>query len=120
MDKKFLKKIWDSVWEKGLTELEIQKRYYIRLDKELIGEERTYLKTVQRKIDLLEIESPFKNLLQDRTNTYNNDNISLGLKNTRIEGDGTEWIIVKDKNGNLFKRALGSDEKIYLPNTNKR
>ena len=52
--------------------------------------------------------------------TYNNNKISSGLTSTRNEGDGTEWIIEKDNKGNLFKRALGSDERIYLPNTNKR
>ena len=52
MEKKFLKKIWDSVWEKGLTELEIQKRYYIRQDKELIGEMFLAAKEIAKKLKI--------------------------------------------------------------------
>ena len=38
----------------------------------------------------------------------------MELKATRTEGDGTEWIIEKDKEGKLFRRAIGSDEKFFL------
>ena len=46
----------------------------------------------------------------------NGDGSQLGLSNHRYEGDGTEWIIEKDEKGNVYKRAIGSDEKIYLGN----
>ena len=42
------------------------------------------------------------------------DGSQLGLSNHRYEGDGTEWIIEKDKEGKLFRRAIGSDEKFFL------
>ena len=44
----------------------------------------------------------------------NRSDLPIELKDTRTEGDGTEWIIEKDNRGKLFKRAIGSHEKIYL------
>ena len=29
-------------------------------------------------------------------------------------GDGTEWLIEKDETGKVYKRAIGSDERIYI------
>jgi hypothetical protein len=94
--KKNLIKVWNSVWEEGLAELEVQKRYFDKLDKKLKGEDRFYLKAIKTKIDELE----------------------KGLQNFRTNGDGTEWLIEKDKTGKVYKRAIGSDERIYI-NSNK-
>tara|TARA_Y100000114_G_scaffold153900_1_gene174832 strand:+ start:398 stop:661 length:264 start_codon:yes stop_codon:yes gene_type:complete len=44
----------------------------------------------------------------------NGDGSQLGLSNNRYEGDGTEWIIEKDKDGKVYKRAIGSDIKILV------
>jgi len=38
----------------------------------------------------------------------------LGLSNPRYEGDGTEWIIEKDEDGKVYKRAIGSGIKILV------
>ena len=57
---------------------------------------------------------PFSNLLEKREDGQNRSNLPIELKDARTEGDGTEWIIEKDKKGKLFKRAIGSHEKIYL------
>jgi len=114
LDKDFLKKIWDSVWEENLSEIEVQKKYFAKLDKELKGEDRFHLTTLRRKIDELEMNIPFSNLLATRVESLNKNNRSVELKDTRTEGDGTEWIIEKDKEGKLFKRAIGSDEKFFL------
>ena len=46
----------------------------------------------------------------------NGDGSQLGLSNHRYEGDGTEWIIEKDEDGKVYKRAIGSDIKILLSN----
>ena len=44
----------------------------------------------------------------------NGDGAQLGLSNHRYEGDGTEWIIEKDGDGKVYKRAIGSGIKILL------
>ena len=114
LDKDFLKKIWDSVWEEKLSEIEVQKKYFAKLDKELKGEDRFHLIAVRRKIDELEMKIPFSNLLAKKVEILNKNNRPMELKDTRTEGDGTEWIIEKDKEGKLFRRAIGSDEKFFL------
>ena len=114
IDKDFLKKIWDSVWEEKLSEIEVQKKYFAKLDKELKGDDRFHLIAVRRKIDELEMKIPFSNLLAKRVDSLNKNNRPMELKDTRTEGDGTEWIIEKDKEGKLFKRAIGSNEKFFL------
>ena len=92
INKEYLIEVWNSVWEEGLTELEVQKRYFTKLDKKLKGEDRVHLMAIKTKIDELE----------------------NGLQTSRNEGDGTEWLIEADENGKIFKRAIGSDEKIYI------
>jgi len=114
LGKEYLKKIWDSVWEENLSEIEVQRKYFAKLDKELKGEDRFHLIAVGRKIDELEMNIPFSNLLEKREDGKNRSNLPIELKDARTEGDGTEWIIEKDKKGKLFKRAIGSHEKIYL------
>ena len=61
LDKEYLKKIWDSVWEENLSEIEVQRKYFAKLDKELKGEDRFHLIAVGRKIDELEMNLPFSN-----------------------------------------------------------
>ena len=114
LGKEYLKKIWDSVWEENLSEMEVQRKYFAKLDKELKGEDRFHLIAVGKKIDELEMNIPFSNLLEKREDGQNRSNLPIELKDARTEGDGTEWIIEKDKKGKLFKRAIGSHEKIYL------
>ena len=43
IDKEYLKEVWNSVWEEGLSELEVHKRYYTKLDKKLKGDDRFQL-----------------------------------------------------------------------------
>tara|TARA_B000000565_G_C23531014_1_gene279776 strand:+ start:209 stop:508 length:300 start_codon:yes stop_codon:yes gene_type:complete len=95
INKKYLIEVWNSVWEEGLTELEVQKRYFTKLDKKLKGEDRFHLRAIKTKIDELE----------------------NGLQNFRTDGDGTEWLIEKDETGKVYKRAIGSDAKIYINNS---
>ena len=114
IDKDYLKELWNSVWEKGLTELEVQQRYFAKLDKELKGEDRFHLLAIKRKIDEMETDAPFKVLLS-KMKQSNSEGVNIGRsENLRSEGDGTEWILETDKNGKVFKRAIGSDEKIYI------
>ena len=116
LNKDYLKKVWNSVWEDNLSELEVQKRYFAKLDKELEGEDRFHLMAIKRKIDELEMKITFTDLLGKTINGHGKSNRSIGLQDTRTEGDGTEWIIEKDEKGKLFKRAIGSEERIYLEN----
>ncbi len=114
LDKNYLKKVWDSVWEEDLSELEVQKLYFAKLDKELKGQDRFHLMAVGRKINELEMNVPFTKLLSNKIKAQEKNNRSIGLQDVRAEGDGTEWIIEKDQKGNLYKRVIGSEEKIYL------
>ena len=114
LNKDYLKQIWDSVWEEGSTELDMQKRYFDKLNQKLKGEDRYYLETLQRKVQELEIKATFEGYLSGAINPENeNDNLPK-FESPRNGGDGTEWVIEKDENGNLFKRAIGSKEKIYI------
>ena len=114
INKDYLKEVWNSVWEEGLTELEVQQRYFYKLNKELKGEDRFHLMAIKRKIDEMEINAPFEGLLSKIKQSRSKDVNIVGSQNSRSEGDGTEWILEKDKNGKVFKRAIGSDEKIYI------
>ena len=114
INKDYLKEVWNSVWEEGLTELEVQQRYFSKLNKELKGEDRFHLMAIKRKIDEMEINAPFEGLLSKMKQSRSKDVNIVGSQNSRSEGDGTEWILEKDKNGKVFKRAIGSDEKIYI------
>ena len=114
INKDYLKEVWNSVWEEGLTELEVQQRYFSKLNKELKGEDRFHLIAIERTIDEMEINAPFEGLLSKMKQSRSKDVNIVGSQNSRSEGDGTEWILEKDKNGKVFKRAIGSDEKVYI------
>ena len=63
IDTNYLNRVLDSVSEEGLTELEIQRRYYAKLDKELKGKDRIHLMKVLDKIDELELNKDFVEVL---------------------------------------------------------
>ena len=54
MDKQYLKNVWNSVWEKGLTEQEVQKLYFEKLEKKLKGEDRYMLKMLKYEMKIKE------------------------------------------------------------------
>ena len=114
LNKDYLKQIWDSVWEEGIPELDMQKRYFAKLNQILKGEDRYYLENLQRKIQELEIKATFEDYLSGAINPKDENKNLPESESPRNEGDGTEWVIDKDENGNLFKRAIGSKEKIYI------
>ena len=119
MKKDYLKKVWDSIWEEGLTKVQLYKKYYDKLNTELKGNDRFHLKSIRRKIDELEMEVPFSDLLTKSMHTNDKSKITMDAKNYRTEGDGTEWIVERDGDGNIFKRKLGSKEKIYIENKSR-
>ena len=57
MDKQYLKNVWNSVWEEGLTEQEVQKLYFEKLEKKLKGEDRYMLKMLKYE---MKIKDEFK------------------------------------------------------------
>ena len=83
INKKYLIEVWNSVWEKGLTELEVQKRYFTKLDKKLKGEDRFHLMAIKTKID--ELENGLQTLLMILIKSHRNFS-KLPMKNKR--GDG--------------------------------
>ena len=114
LKKEYLKKIWDSVWEDGLTELDVQKRYFNKLDKELKGQDRFYLKTLQRQIQGFEMKASLDRLLENSIKPETENENFYEFENPRTQGDGTEWIIERDQDGNLYKRVLGSNRKVFI------
>ena len=62
----YLNKVLDSVSEEGLTELEIQRRYYAKLDKELKGKDRIHLMKILDNIDELELDEDFIEVLTSK------------------------------------------------------
>ena len=54
MDKQYLKEVWNSVWEEGLTEQEVQKLYFEKLEKKLKGEDRYMLKMLKHEMKIKE------------------------------------------------------------------
>ena len=54
MDREYLKDVWNSVWEEGLTEQEVQKLYFEKLEKELKGEDRYMLKMLKHEMKIKE------------------------------------------------------------------
>ena len=67
IDTNYLNRVLDSVSEKGLTELEIQRRYYAKLDKELKGKDRIHLMKILDKIDELELDEDFVEVLTSKS-----------------------------------------------------
>ena len=61
MDKQYLKEVWNSVWEEGLTEQEVQKLYFEKLEKELKVEDRYMLKMLKYE---MKIKEEFRKNLQ--------------------------------------------------------
>ncbi len=62
----YLNKVLDSVSEEGLTELQIQRRYYAKLDDELKGKDRIHLMKIFNKIDELELDEDFVEILTSK------------------------------------------------------
>ena len=54
MDKQYLKEVWNSVWEEGLTEQEVQKLYFEKLENKLKGEYRYMLKMLKYEMKIKE------------------------------------------------------------------
>ena len=57
IDQEYLWEVLNFVWEDGLTELEVQRKYFSILEKELKGEDRLYLETVYKTIEELELKN---------------------------------------------------------------
>ena len=60
MEKQYLKSVWNSVWEERLTEQEVQKLYFEKLEKELKGEDRYMLKMLKILKHEMKIKEEFK------------------------------------------------------------
>ena len=54
MKRDYINKVVEEIFEEGLSELEIKTRVYKRLDEELEGEDRVYLKMLELEIQNLE------------------------------------------------------------------
>ena len=63
IDQQYLWDVLNSVWVEGLTELEVQRRYFSILEKELKGEDRAYLIEVYNHIEKLELKEDSETIL---------------------------------------------------------
>lgn len=54
MKRDYINKVVEEIFEDGLSELEIKTRVYKRMDEELEGEDRVYLKMLELEIQNLE------------------------------------------------------------------
>ena len=54
MDKKYINKVLEDIFVKGMSKLEIKTEVYKRLNKELKGEDRVHLKMLEYEIQQLE------------------------------------------------------------------
>ena len=54
MDKEYINKVVEDIFVEGMSKLEIKTEVYKRLDKELKGEDRVYLKILEYEIQQLE------------------------------------------------------------------
>ena len=96
MDSQEIQTIKDSVYQEGLSELEMKERLYEKLDKIIEGEDRIYLKMVQLEIDNIkefdEMYPDDKLWIEKRQNTNLIDNIddeeNLGCQSG--DDDGSE------------------------------
>ena len=59
MNKGYLKDVWNSVWEVGLTESEVQKLYFEKLEKELKDEDRYLLRMLKHEMKIKDGENIF-------------------------------------------------------------
>ena len=79
MDSQELQRIKDSVYQEGISELEMKERLYEKLDKILEGKDRLYLKMVQLEIDnIKEFDEMYPDdylWIEKRQNTNLIDNI---------------------------------------------
>ena len=54
MDKEYINRVVEDIFVEGMSKLEIKTEVYKRLDKELKGEDRVYLKILEYEIQQLE------------------------------------------------------------------
>ena len=57
MEREYLKEVWNSVWKEELSEEEVQKLYFEKLERELKGEDRYMLKMLKYE---MKIKDEFK------------------------------------------------------------
>ena len=74
MDKKYVNKVVEDIFVEGMSKLEIKTEIYKRLNKELKGEDRIHLKTLECEIQQLEDdEIEFTDYIVEGTNEYDSN-----------------------------------------------
>ena len=74
MDKKYINKVVEDIFVEGMSKLEIKTEVYKRLNKELKGEDRIHLKTLEYEIQQLEDdEIEFTDYIVEGTNEYDSN-----------------------------------------------
>ena len=74
MYKKYVNKVVEDIFVEGMSKLEIKTEIYKRLNKELKGEDRIHLKTLEYEIQQLEDdEIEFTDYIVEGTNEYDSN-----------------------------------------------
>ena len=74
MDKEYVNKVVEDIFVEGMSKLEIKTEVYKRLDKELKGENRIYLKILEYEIQQLEDDAmEFTDYIVKGMNEYDNN-----------------------------------------------
>ena len=74
VDKKHVNKVVEDIFVEGMSKLEIKTEIYKRLNKELKGEDRIHLKTLEYEIQQLEDdEIEFTDYIVEGTNEYDSN-----------------------------------------------
>ena len=74
MDKEYVNKVVEDIFVEGMSKLEIKTEVYKRLDKELKGENRIYLKILEYEIQQLEDdEMEFTDYIVKGMDEYDNN-----------------------------------------------
>ena len=74
IDQEYLWEVLNYVWEDGLTELEVQRKYYSILEKELKGDDRIYLESVFKNIEQLERSEQYPSKMPSRDKPQKDSN----------------------------------------------
>ena len=99
MDKEYVNKVVEDIFVEGMSKLEIKTEVYKRLDKELKGENRIYLKILEYEIQQLEDDAmEFTDYIvkgmdeyDNNTNLTNYDEENLGCQSADDDGKRTKF-----------------------------
>ncbi|MDB9853607.1 hypothetical protein OAC91_00055 [Candidatus Marinimicrobia bacterium] len=68
-------------------------------------------KIIDGKMTRVQAVTEIKNQLRRKKEKKAVEDYKKSIENDTYHGDGTEWIVEKDKDGTIYKRMMGSDKR---------